>query len=106
MPALCSSFTIPLELLPPGRLRDLPRIGRLRREEGGGAVAPVVCQGFAGEGVEFLRFVFIELLDWEELDGGDAQLLEVRDLFDDAAEGARCLSPDEGCTVSPLTWVS
>ena len=78
----------PFELLAPVRLPPTLRIGRLRRKEGDGAVAPVVCERLAGQRVELLRFPLVEFLDREELDRGNPQFLKVRDFFDDAAEGA------------------
>ena len=64
------------------------RVGGLGGEEGHRLVAPEVAQRLAGEQVAARVVALLELRDRHQLDGGDAQLLEVRDLLDDAAEGA------------------
>ncbi len=64
------------------------RVRGLGGEEGHRLVAPEVAQRLAGEQVAARVVALLELRDRHQLDGGDAQLLEVRDLLDDAAEGA------------------
>ena len=88
MPAWCSAFTMSRN-----SLRCEPAIaGRRSSRECGlkkrdRAVAPVVAQRLAGRARASSGVV--ELEDRQQLDRGDAQRLEVRDLLDDARERAR-----------------
>ena len=70
--------------------RILPRtVGVMRREERDRLVAPVVHA--AGRAV--LR---IELEDWQQLYGGDAEILEIRNLVDQAGIGPALVDGDPG----------
>src|SRR6185295_9654307 len=69
------------------RARRLDAETRMRRVEAIGAVAPVVCES---AGADRCRHVLrVESHDGKQLDMRDAELLEVRDLFDQAGKGAR-----------------
>ena len=59
-------------------------VAAVRREEGHGVVAPVVRAARFGAVGLFDR----ELVDGHQLDGGDAERFQVRNLLDDAGVGA------------------
>ena len=72
----------------------LPRaVGMMRREERDRLVPPVVHA--AGR-----RILRIELEDGQQLDGGDAQVLEVRDLLDQPGIGAALPGRHAGAVVA------
>jgi hypothetical protein len=64
-------------------------VGPMRCEEGDRRIAPIV--DLARRAI--LR---IELEDRKQFDRSDTQLLEIRDLLDQASEGAACLLADAG----------
>ena len=63
------------------------RVRRLGREEAHRVVAPEVPEPLAGLRVAAPRIVLVELLHGHQLDGGDAQILQVRDLLNQTAIG-------------------
>ena len=76
-------------------------VGRVGREEGHRLVAPVVDEA-GGRGQP------VELVDGQQLDGGDAQVQQVRDLVDEARYVPRSsgATPELGWAVRPRTCAS
>ena len=74
MPAACRRFTISLNsrTCPPGS--PLRRIGGVRREVADGVIAPVVR-----EPLVFEELIVHEMMHRQQLDRGDAELLEIVD---------------------------
>ncbi|OPZ56968.1 MAG: hypothetical protein BWY88_01284 [Synergistetes bacterium ADurb.Bin520] len=72
------------------------RVGPLGGEEADGAVAPVVLQILAGDGVFPGELELVELHDGKKLQTGDAQLLEVGDLLHHSQIGPGMLHPRMG----------
>ena len=78
-----------LELARGVRRRPVAGVRGLRREERHRLVAPEVAQRLSGEEVAPRHVALLELGHRHQLDRRDAQLAQVRDLLDDAAEGTR-----------------
>ena len=78
----------PAELFPRGGSLRVAGVSRLGGREGDRVVAPEVAQPLAGERVDERAVQLVELVDRQQLDGGDTQLLQVGDLLDQAGEGA------------------
>ncbi len=78
-----------LELAHGVRRRPVAGVRGLRREERHRLVAPEVAQRLSGEEVAPRHVALLELGHRHQLDRRDAQLAQVRDLLDDAAEGTR-----------------
>ena len=91
MPALCSAFTMSRNSLicEPNEARHA--VAGLRREKTERAVSPVVPNRLAVHRAQNFRFV--EVANRQQLDGCYAQLLQIRNLFDDAGECAGMLHP-------------
>ena len=105
MPAACSALTTSLNsrtCSPPAARRGILVV---RREVADRVVAPVVAQ----PAIEQQR-VLHELVDGQQLDGGDAELLQVLDRRRDAPGRRRCRASSSGSAgvrfVNPLTCVS
>ena len=75
-------------------VRRIEREAGMRREEAVGAVAPVVLQAH-GRGLR-RNVLGVEGHDRHQLDMGDPQVLQIRDLFDHGAEGAGVRDPGRG----------
>ena len=101
MPARCSALTMSRNSSTDAE-RVLPRaVGRVRRKERDRLVAPVVDHArWAGLGVE--------LEDRQQLDGRDAQVLQVGNLLDQPGIGAALVrrTPELGWRVKPRTCIS
>ena len=89
MPAAWKARTISRNSCDLAVLRAAGGVGRLRGGEGDAVVAPEVAQLLAGQRVDERAVVLVELVDRQQLDGRDAQPLQVGDLLDQAGEGAR-----------------
>ena len=61
---------------------------RLGGREGDGAVTPEVAQPLARDGIDEWTVRFLEFVDGQQLDSGNAQGFEVGNFFDQAGEGA------------------
>src|SRR5207249_2018612 len=75
------------ELVPGGRALGVAGVRRLGRRVRHRAVAPEVAQTPAGGRVDERAVELVELVDRQQLDRGDAQVLQVRDLLDQAGAG-------------------
>ena len=87
-------------------LRPAGGIGGLGRAEGDAVVAPEIAQLFSGERIGEGAIVFVEFMDGQQLDGGDAKLLQIGNLFDEAREGAGLGNAEVGWQVKPRTCSS
>ena len=88
MPAAWKARTISRNSLTWPCSRPAGGVGGLGGGEGDAVVAPEVAQLLAGERVGERAVALVELVDRQQLDGRDAQLLQVGDLLDQAGEGA------------------
>src|SRR6266704_7062538 len=91
----------------------------MRCEVADGVVSPEIRQGFAVQGVELADPLLIKCEDRQQLNGGDAKFLEVRDLLDNASKGAWMLAArgrrpgkathmhlvNDGLTRRPMKWL-
>ena len=101
MPARCSALTMSRNSSTGPERIPARAVGLVRREERDRRVAPVV--DLARRAV-----LGIELEHRQQLDGGDAELLEIGDLLDQTGEGAAGLLADAGAgwRVKPRTCIS
>ena len=69
------------EFFPGGGAFGVDGVGGLGGGVGDGVVAPEVAQWLAGEGVCERAVVFVEFVDGQEFDAGDAEVCEVVESF-------------------------
>src|SRR5262245_19610949 len=61
----------------------------LRSGKGDAVIAPEIEEPLAGLGIDERAVALVELVNWQQLDRGDTQLFEVRNLPDDTGVSAR-----------------
>src|SRR6185437_5070027 len=66
-------------------------VGTMRCQQGNRAVTPIVVQRLAGDRVVGAALRGIEFLHGQQLDCSNSEVLQIRNLFDESAEGARKL---------------
>ena len=93
MPARCRAFTMSRNSSTGPSGVAARAVGRVRREERDRLVAPVVDLPRRAR-------LGVELEHRQQLDGGDAELLEIRDLLDQPGVSAAGLLPDPGARVA------
>ena len=91
IPALCSALTMSRNSVICEPCVGVDAVARLRREVEVGVVAPEVPQLRAVDRVDAAHLALVEGEHRQQLDRGDAELLEVGDLLDHAGERARVL---------------
>src|SRR5262249_10478321 len=78
----------------------------LRRRESDAVVAPEIPQPLAGQRIRERAIVLVELVHRQQLDRGDAELLQVGNLLNGRGELPGLATPDEGWQVKPRTCSS
>ena len=106
MPALWRALTMSRNSRDVRAVVGRDAVARVRGEEADRAVAPVVDAAAARRRAVPHDLGLVELEDRQQLDRGDAQLLEVRDLLDDAEKVPGCVTPEVGDAVKPPTCIS
>ena len=105
MPARCRALTMPLNSRTCSPRLPVAAYSGVRGEEADRAVAPVVRQPALGE-----ERLVDDVVDRQQLDGGDAERPEVRErrVGGQAGVGAAQVLGHvrDGSFVKPLTWVS
>ena len=94
IPAVVEGINHLAEFVPGGVALGVIGVGGLGSTKEDRVITPVIAQLLAGHGIDELTIVFIEFVDGEQLDGGDAQLGELAGFFGEAGVAARI--PDTG----------